>query len=145
MITALSQLSITVYPRPLPLSTALSIINFESAAKKISWTGTNFTFLNEQASSSTAIRTSDSSHYRVYSGSQTTFTALNGKKIVKVVVTCESSSYANVCKNSAAAVSGATVTVSGSVVTITFATPVDSFTFKATAQWRLHAIEVTLQ
>ena len=87
--------------------------------KVITWAGANFTFSNAQGSSSTAIRTSDSDHYRIYSGSTITLTAHNGKKFKKIVFTCTSGSYATVLKNtlgSSASVSGSTVTWTGSVV-----------------------------
>lgn len=107
--------------------------------KVITWTGTNFTFSNAQGSSSTAIRTSDSDHFRIYQNSTVTFTAKNGKKFKKIVITCTSSSYATVLKNTlgaSASVSGSTVTWTGSAETVTA---------KATAQTRINKIVATLQ
>ena len=107
--------------------------------KVITWTGTNFTFSNAQGSSSTAIRTSDTDHYRIYANSTITFTAKNGKKFKKIVITCTSSSYATVLKNTlgtSASVSGSTVTWTGSAETVTG---------KATAQTRINKIVATLQ
>ena len=107
--------------------------------KVITWTGTNFTFSNAQGSSTTAIRTSDSDHYRIYAKSTITFTAKNGKKFKKIVITCTSSSYATVLKNTlgaSASVSGSTVTWTGSAETVTGT---------ATAQTRINKIEATLQ
>ena len=107
--------------------------------KVITWTGTNFTFSNAQGSSSTAIRTSDSDHYRIYANSTVTFTANNGKKFKKIVITCTSSSYATVLKNTlgtSASASGSTVTWTGSAETVTA---------KATAQTRINEIVATLQ
>lgn len=107
--------------------------------KVITWTGTNFTFSNAQGSSSTAIRTSDSDHFRIYQNSTVTFTANNGKKFKKIVITCTSSSYATVLKNTlgaSASASGSTVTWTGSAETVTG---------KATAQTRINKIEATLQ
>ena len=109
------------------------------ANKVITWTGANFTFSNAQGESTTAIRTSDSDHFRIYSGSTITLTAHNGKKFKKVVFTCTSSSYATVLKNtlgSSATASGSTVTWTGSAETITA---------KATAQTRINKIVATLQ
>ena len=107
--------------------------------KVITWTGTNFTFSNAQGSSSTAIRTSDSDHYRIYANSTITFTAKNGKMFKKIVITCTSSSYATAMKNalgSSASASGSTVTWTGSAETVV-GTP--------TAQTRINKIVATLQ
>lgn len=107
--------------------------------KVITWTGTYFTFSNAQGSSSTAIRTSDTDHYRIYASSTITLTAHNGKKFKKVVFTCTTPSYATALKNtlgSSASVSGSTVTWTGSAETITA---------KATAQTRINKIVATLQ
>lgn len=109
------------------------------ANKVITWTGTNFTFSNAQGSSSTAIRTSDSDHYRIYAKSTITLTANGEKKFKKIVFTCTGSSYATALKNalgSSASASGSTVTWTGSADTIT-ATP--------TAQTRINKIVATLQ
>lgn len=109
------------------------------ANKVITWTGANFTFSNAQGASSTAIRTSDSDHYRIYQNSTITLTAHNGKKFKKVVFTCTSSDYATVLKNtlgSSASSSGTIVTWEGSA---------DTITAKATAQTRVKKIVATLQ
>ena len=107
--------------------------------KVITWTGTNFTFSNAQGSSSTAIRTSDSDHYRIYASSTITFTANNGKKFKKIEITCTSNAYANVLKNTL----GSAASVSGSVLTWTGSA--DTVTAKATAQIRIKNIKATLQ
>lgn len=90
-----------------------------SDGNSISWDFENFTITNVKGS--TAIRTSDSDHYRVYQGSTLTFTAKNGKKFTKIVITCTGSSYATAMKNTlgdAATVSGSTVTWTGSATTV---------------------------
>ena len=110
--------------------------------KSISWTQDEFTCTNEQGSSSTAIRTSDSDHYRVYQNSTLKFTA-SAKKISKVVVTCTSSSYATVLKTSAGN-AGYTATVNGSDVTITCASAVAEISMKASAQTRIKKVVATL-
>ena len=110
--------------------------------KTITWTGTNFTLVNAQASSTTAIRTSDTDHFRAYAKSETT---ISGSKITKVVITCTSSSYATACANSLTT-TGVTATVDGTVVTLTVNSgTVDSILLTATAQWRFNKIEVTCQ
>ena len=105
----------------------------------ISWTSGNITVTNNKASSSTAIRTSDSDHFRIYAKSQVVITA-NGN-ITKVVITCTSSSYATAMKTSATN-AGYTATVSGSVVTITVNNE-ESITITATEQIRINKVEVT--
>ena len=94
----------------------------------ITWTSGDVTFQNAKNSSQTAIRTSDSDHYRMYKGSSATATA-NGA-ITKLVFTCNSSSYATALKNSISG-DGVSVSVSGSDVTVTFTNPTNSFTIKA--------------
>lgn len=105
----------------------------------ITWTGANFTFSNAKGLSTTAIRNSDSDHYRIYAKSNITLTAHSGKKFKKVVFTCTSSDYATVLKNtlgSSASESGTTVTWTGSA---------DTITAQATAQTRVKKIVATLQ
>ena len=107
--------------------------------KEISWTSGAVTFKNRQAGSSTAIRTSDSDHFRLYASSAVDVTCSAGN-ITKIVVTATSSSYATVLKDSA----GAEATASGSTVTITLATPASSYTIaKMTAQSRIKKVVVT--
>ena len=112
-----------------------------SGSGSISWTGINFTCTNIKGS--TAIRTSDSDHYRVYQNSTLKLTATE-KSFTKVVVTCTSSEYANVLKTSATN-GGYTASVSGSVVTITCAPAVSEISMKASAQFRINKVEATLQ
>ena len=108
--------------------------------KSISWTNDIVTFTNNQGSSTTAIRTSDSDHYRVYAKSNGSISVAGEATITKVVITCTSSGYATACKNSF----GNTASASGSVVTITPVAGATSVSFSnATAQWRLNKIVVT--
>ena len=104
----------------------------------ITWTSTNFTVTNEKGS--TAIRTSDGDHYRVYKGSVLTISS--EKTITKVVITCTSSDYATVLAGSLSG-EGATASASGSVVTITTNSTLSSISFTATAQTRIKKVEVT--
>ena len=103
----------------------------------ISWTNNGVTVTNTKGS--TAIRTSDNNHYRVYAGSTMTISA-NGGSITEVVITCTSASYASVIKTSVE--NSHTATVSGSVVTITVNSG-ESITFTASAQTRISKVEVT--
>ena len=112
------------------------------ANKVITWTQGDVTVSNAQGSSTTAIRTSDSDHFRVYAKSTVTISATGGK-ITQVVITCTSSSYATVMQTSAKD-AGYTATVSGSVVTITVYS-LESITFTASAQTRMSKVVVTYE
>lgn len=112
-----------------------------SDSGSISWTGTNFTCTNIKGS--TAIRTTDSDHFRVYANSSLKFTGLNEKKFTKLVVTCTSSSYATVLQTSATN-AGLTATVSGNDVTITSASAVSEMSMTASAQTRINKVVATL-
>ncbi|MBR3682632.1 MAG: BACON domain-containing protein [Tidjanibacter sp.] len=83
--------------------------------KTITWDFDEFTVSNNQHNSSTAIRTTDTDHFRAYQGSLLTFTAKGGKKFSKIVVTCTGSSYATELVNSfgtsVATANGADVTI----------------------------------
>ena len=106
----------------------------------ISWSGDHFTITNNKGGSSTAIRTSDSDHFRVYASNSGSIATKNGEIITKIVITCTSSSYATACKNTF----GDTATASGSTVTIIPTGSPTSVSYdKATAQWRLNKIVIT--
>ena len=80
----------------------------------ISWTGGNYSVVNYKASSSTAIRNSDSAHYRVYVGSEF---VVSGGAMSQVVIKSVSSYLFN---NSANKVSdGWTVSANGNDITYT--------------------------
>ena len=72
---------------------------------------------------------------RLYAGTKCTI-VFSG--ITKIVIECNTESYATACKNS---IAGATV--SGKNVTITFTEPCDSFTFSPSAQVRVNSITIT--
>lgn len=112
------------------------------ANKVITWTSTNFTVSNAQASSPSAIRTIDTDHFRCYAKSELTIAALNGCTLSQVVVTCTSSSYASALMNHFKN-SDYTASVSGSVVTVTCSN-VESITITHAAQVRINNVEVTL-
>ena len=105
----------------------------------ISWTSGALSVVNEKDNSSTAIRTSDSAHYRVYQNSKLLISA--GSNITKVVITCTSADYATALRNSLmsdgydAKTSGQTVTVEG--------TGLATVEFDMTAQTRITKVEVT--
>ena len=112
------------------------------SGKTISWTGTNFTLKNEQHNSSSAIRTSDTNHFRCYQGSKTTISGNDGVKVSKVVITSTGSSYATALVSSINA-NLYTVEVNDLVITITPKDgAVDSIEIVAAKQWRLNNILV---
>ena len=127
-----------------PVTESLNIYGttgVKNGTESISWEGTNFTVTNEKGSSTTAIRTSDSDHYRVYVGSILKFTAKSNKKITKLVITCTSSGdYATYVKNALgdnATISGATVTWTGSATEV--------ISNKIGTQTRIKKVEATLE
>lgn len=112
------------------------------ADKVITWNSDNFVFTGAQAKSTTAIRTSDTDHYRVYQSSTFAIAGNNGQKIFKVVFTVTESKYASILQASLAT-AGATVTVSGTTVTVEFVGGVDSVDFSATAQFRIKTMVIS--
>ena len=117
---------------------AASAGTLSSDSLSITWTADNFTVVGEKASSTTAIRTSDSDHYRVYAKS--TVTVSSERAMTKVVFTA-TSSYVTALKDSLTS-AGYTVTVSGLVVTVELAEAATSITFTAGAQTRISNVEV---
>ena len=113
-----------------------------TGTKTISWTSDSVVFKNNQGSSSTAIRTSDSDHYRLYAKSEVVISTTDGSKIQKIVFTCTSGDYANALKNSIG--QNANVSVSGSTVTA-ICSNLSSLTFTLTAQSRIKSIVVTVK
>lgn len=112
-----------------------------SDSLSISWEGTNVKFVTEKASSSTAIRTSDADHFRVYQGTKTTISCLDGSAITKVVITTTGSSYATALASFT--VTGGTATADGTIVTIVAESDATAIVITAGAQWRLSKVEVT--
>ncbi len=101
------------------------------------WEQNGITVTNDKAASSTKIG-DYADPARFYAGSKLTV-AYPG--MTKIEFTCGNSSYASDLNNS---ISGATKSVSGSVVTVTFSAPVDSFVVaKLTKQVRVKSIKVT--
>lgn len=111
-----------------------------SDKSNISWVGDYFTFTNNKGS--TAIRTSDSDHYRAYANSSNSIKTTADVAITKIEITCTSSSYATECQTSINNSYSGAAGVSGSVVTASFDN-VQEITFKSSAQWRLKQIVIT--
>lgn len=110
--------------------------------KEISWTQGDVTVKNEKDKSTTAIRTSDSDHFRVYANSKLTI-SVEGGAIKEIVITATSSSYATALANSLKA-AGYTATASGSTVTVTVTgANVASVEASMGAQTRIKSVKVT--
>ncbi|MBQ8302291.1 MAG: hypothetical protein IJX97_01930, partial [Clostridia bacterium] len=130
-------------------SNALSnaTLSFSNKANRITfttsqqvWEQNGVRVINDKASS-----TSNVADYanpaRFYKSSKLT---IEGAGMTKIAFTCNNDSYATALKNSIGTVSGATVSVSGSVVTVTFETAVDSFVINSLTggQVRMNSITV---
>ena len=116
--------------------------NFDSAAKSITWVGTNFTVTGRQGGNNNAIRTTDADHFRIYKDSELEITSHAEQGIAKIVVTCTSEDYAKVMAGSLKT-AGATAVVDGTnvIITVTSGT-VTSIAFTATAQFRINKVVV---
>lgn len=110
-----------------------------TGTKTISWTSGDVTVTNDKAGSNTAIRNSDSDHYRVYQNSKLTISVASGT-ISKVVITCTENKYVSPMQTSFKN-AGYTVSTSGNNVTVTGNG--SAFTMTASAQTRLNKVEVT--
>ena len=128
-----------------PTDASLSFANkaqrTEYSTSKQVWEQNGIVFTNNKASS-----TSNVGDYanpaRLYASSSVEITAPG--QISKVVYVANSSSYATALKNSIGTVTGGSVAVSGSNVTVTYTTPVDKVTIaKLTAQVRINSLTVT--
>ena len=114
-----------------------------SDSLSISWSSDHFNFVGKKANSSTAIRTSDSDHFRVYQGSEFSISGKNGEKITKVVITVTESKYASVLVQSLVS-NGVTATADGSVITLTIdGGSIDTIVFSATAQFRVKSFVIS--
>ena len=114
-----------------------------TGTETISWTSGDVIVTNNKASSSSAIRTSDSDHYRAYAKSELVVSCTSGN-LQTIVFTTSSSSgtYATVLQASFEN-AGCTVTVSGSTVTVTVPEGVSTITATMTAQTRITNVQVT--
>lgn len=105
------------------------------------WEQNGIKLTNNKASSTNAVA-DYANPARFYAGSNLELTAPGA--ITMLVFDANSATYATAMKNSIGTVSGATVSVSSDKVTVTFSTPVASFTVaKFTAQVRMDSITVT--
>ena len=109
--------------------------------KVITWESDNFTMTGKQANSTTAIRTSDDNHFRIYANSEFSVAAKNDKKIAQGIFTVTESKYASVLVDSIAT-DGATGVVDGTTVTVTIEGGASALDFTAKAQFRVSTITV---
>ena len=126
-----------------PVETTVSMDIFANKGsltnKVITWTSGDVTVSNAQGSSTTAIRTSDSDHHRVYKSSTLKISVSNAT-LTKVVITC-TSGYVNGVSNGAKN-AGYSVETNGTVVTITGSGETE-ISFTASEQARITKVEVT--
>ncbi len=119
------------------LSTFASTGTVASDSLSISWTSNDVTFLVSKGTSSTAIRTSDTDHFRMYVGNSVTISAPGN--ITKIVMTCTSSSYVGNLNTDI----GDEASVSNTVVTIKPTASAASYTISSiTKQARVKTVEV---
>ena len=112
--------------------------------ESISWSNENVTLRNDKADSTTAIRTSDSDHYRVYAKSKLYVSVANNQgKLTKVVFTCSSSSYATALKTSLEG-NNLNVAESGTIITVT-CNSVEEISCTITVQTRITKVLVTYE
>ena len=106
----------------------------------ISWSLNDVSVVNNKADSSTAIRVSDSAHYRAYAGSTLNLSTTQGK-ITKIVINCASSSYMGLT----AITTGATLSSSGTVYTIVVSGNISDVQLSVSQQTRITSIEFTYE
>ena len=128
----------------IPAETTVSMDIFANkgnlANKVITWTKDDVTVSNAQGSSTSAIRTDDSDHHRVYKSSTLTIAVPNDATITKIVITCISG-YVNGISTGAHN-AGYTVETNGTLVTITVSGK-NEIKFTASEQGRITNVEVT--
>ena len=125
--------------------TATATLSFDTKDNRTSysteqqvWEQNGVKFTNDKSSSTTNVA-DYAGPVRLYKSSKITIEHTNNISVIKV--TCNSTSYATALQNTA--MTGATATVDGKVVTITLTTPATSFVIDALgAQVRVDSIEV---
>ena len=109
----------------------------------IKWTNNGISFINAKGTSTTAIRTSDTDHFRVYVGNITTLEVPNNVTVIKIVITCTSTSYASILLNNTT-IENASASLSGSTVSFTDTDNIiNDLKITTAKQWRLNKVEIT--
>ena len=125
----------------------LGTLSFSSTANRTSWDTEHQTWeangitVTNNKGASTSNVADYSNPARFYKSSQLIVAATG---ILKIEFTCNSTSYASVLNSSITAADGVTVAVSGSVVTVTFANPVDSYTITSLTGGQVRMNSVTV-
>ena len=107
----------------------------------ISWSGTNYEVVNDKDNSSTAIRTSDSDHFRIYVGNEFYVRGKDGALMSQVVINCVSSYLINNAANVVDA--GWTVSANGTTITYTAAEPSAELHISIGKQSRVKSVVIT--
>ena len=135
----------TAKPSTPPTTATTLSISFASTANRTEfttskqvWATDGLTLTNNKAASTSNVA-NYSNPARFYAGSSITVECAG---MTSIVFECSGSSYVTPLKNS---ITGATVSVDGSKVTVTFSSPVNSFTIaKLSAQVRMTGIKVNV-
>ena len=110
----------------------------------ISWQTDSFNIVGFKANSSTAIRTSDSNHFRIYQGSEFNIVGKENQQIIQIIFTITESKYVTPCLNSLSSIG--TATNAGNVITfIPNGGSTQELLITATAQFRISNIEITFK
>ena len=125
-------------------TTTTATISFRDAAHRVSqttaqqvWTNGGITLTNNKTSNSSDV-VADVNPAKFYAKS---LVRIDGTSIQSILFTCSSSAYATALVNSLK--NSYDATASGTNVTVTFETPVDSIEFNCSAQFRLYEMTVT--
>ena len=125
----------------------LGTLSFSSTANRTTfttsqqvWAANGITLTNNKGSSTSNVA-DYSNPARFYKSSQLIVAATG---ILKIEFTCNSASYASALKSSITAADGGAVSISGSVVTVTFADPVDSYTIASLTGGQVRVNSITV-
>ena len=113
-------------------------------SSSISWQADGFQFITYKAGSTSAIRTSDEDHFRIYAHNKVVVSGLNGELLTKVQFNATTAAYATVLGGCAA--EGWVASVDGTVVTFTAtaANGTENLTIEdVSAQTRVSSVIIT--
>ncbi len=125
----------------------LGTLSFSSTSNRTSfdtskqiWAANGITLTNNKGASTSNVA-DYSNPARFYKSSQLIVAATG---MLKIEFTCNSASYASALKSSITAADGGSVAISGSVVTVTFADPVDSYTIASLTGGQVRVNSITV-
>ena len=108
----------------------------------IAWQSDNYQFANYKSASTSAIRVSDTDHFRIYAHSKVVVSGLNGEVLSQIKITATTEAYATVLGGCVA--EGWEVSVDGTVVTFTATTGAAALTIEdVSAQVRVNSVTIT--